>query len=71
MAKTTEVCSICKCTLTIRVCRSAAGFYLGFICPKDGPYKRVSTYTKTEAVAQYHLDNILTLGFPSEGSENG
>jgi hypothetical protein len=71
MGKMTRVCSICKCTLTLRVCRSAAGFYLGFICPKDGPYERVSNYVKSEATAQYHLDNVLSLGFPPEGSGDG
>jgi hypothetical protein len=60
--KVTTVCSECKCTLTLRVCRSAAGFYLGYICPKDGPYDRVTSYVKTEAVAQYYLDNIHLLG---------
>lgn len=66
MAITATVeCSMCGATLKLRVCRSAAGWYLGYICPKDGPYDRVSTYVKSEAVAQYHLDNIHLLTDPS------
>jgi hypothetical protein len=47
-----EVCSICNATLTIRVCKSAAGYYLGFICPKDGPYSRASGYLASEEDAK-------------------
>jgi hypothetical protein len=55
----TEVCSICKCTLTIRVCKSAAGYYLGFICPKDGPYSRATGYYATEGEAKEVLSAWL------------
>jgi hypothetical protein len=57
----TEVCSICKCTLTIRVCKSAAGYYLGFICPKDGPYSRATGYLASEEDAKALL-NAWTAG---------
>jgi hypothetical protein len=43
-----EVCTICNKTLSIRVCKSAAGYYLGFICPKDGPYSRATGYMTEE-----------------------
>tara|TARA_R100001086_G_scaffold142583_1_gene74953 strand:- start:492 stop:704 length:213 start_codon:yes stop_codon:yes gene_type:complete len=38
-----------------QVCRSAAGFYIGYYCPDCGPYDRVSTYFPTEEVAERAL----------------
>ncbi len=62
--KVTTVCSKCKATLTIRVCKSVAGHYLGYICPKDGPYDRVTAYM-TEGRAKFILDNLELLTNPS------
>jgi hypothetical protein len=42
-----------------QVCRSAAGFYIGYFCPECGPYDRVKTippYFETEKVAQHILN---------------
>jgi hypothetical protein len=41
-------CTECNSSLNIRVCKSAAGWYLGFICPKDGPYSRETVYMSKE-----------------------
>jgi len=41
------------------VCRSNAGFYIGYYCPECGPYDRVKTippYFETEKVAQHILN---------------
>jgi hypothetical protein len=49
----TETCFDCRSEMVIRVCRSAAGYYLGFLCPKCGPYSRESGYfpTRDDATA--------------------
>jgi len=44
-------CMDCKTELPLKVCHSAAGFYLGYFCPNCGPYDRVSGYmTEGEAI---------------------
>jgi len=43
----------CDCGQELRlgVQRSAAGYYLGFFCPKCGPYSRESGYYRTREEA--------------------
>ncbi len=60
----TTVCSRCNATLTIKVCCSIAGHYLGYTCPKDGPYDRVTVYM-TEERANFILENLHLLTDPS------
>jgi hypothetical protein len=50
-------CMDCKAHLKIKVCRSAAGYYVGFFCDTCGPYSRESGYYATAAEAQKDLDN--------------
>ena len=40
----TQECSVCGKEMKLRKCKSAAGFYLGYICPNDGPYSRETMY---------------------------
>jgi hypothetical protein len=65
MPTNTVVCSECNTVLALRVCKSAAGFYLGYICPKDGPYDRESGYFKHESDARGVLTNLV--GGPTGG----
>ncbi len=37
-------CTECGTDLPIKVCVSAAGYYIGFFCPHCGPYSRESVY---------------------------
>ncbi len=64
MVTANTVCSKCKSTLTLRVCKSVAGHYLGYICPKDGPYDRVTVYMAKDR-AEFILDNLHILTDPS------
>jgi hypothetical protein len=41
-----QKCSECKTTVSPKVCRSPAGFYVGTVC-KCGPYTRESGYYTT------------------------
>jgi hypothetical protein len=52
-----EICFDCRSEMTIKVCTSAAGHYLGFICPKCGPYSRESGYFRTREEALTALDS--------------
>ena len=38
VGNTVTTCTECGTELTLGVYRSAAGYYLGFFCPQDGPY---------------------------------
>lgn len=42
-------------TLTLKVCMSAAGYYLGYECPHCGPYSRETGYWKTRDAAEKAL----------------
>lgn len=53
-AKTTE-CVECHQTLTIKVCHSWGGYYVGFICPNCGPYSRES-YFDTDQFRDIYYD---------------
>ena len=48
-------CLDCKKALKVRVCKSAAGYYVGFLCPDCGPHSRESGYYKTEKEAEEAL----------------
>ena len=50
-------CMNCMEELLIRVCRSNAGYYVGFFCDECGPYSRESGYYATSAAAQAALDS--------------
>lgn len=49
------ICSECGRALTLQVCFSGAGYYLGYLCPCCGPYSRESEYFRTEKEAQAAL----------------
>lgn len=40
-----------------RVCRSAAGFYIGYTCKMCGPYSRESGYYATAEAAKRDLED--------------
>ena len=52
---TRTACYECGTELTIDVCVSVAGYYLGFFCPNCGPYSRESGYFPTREAAQEAL----------------
>ena len=45
-------CIDCGTALSIEVLRSAAGYYIGFCCPKCGPYSRESGYYPNKEAAE-------------------
>jgi hypothetical protein len=45
-------CTECGQHLSIQVCQSPAGYYIGFWCPNCGPYSRESFYYKTKEAAE-------------------
>jgi len=45
----------CGKTLVLQVCRSAAGFYLGYICASCGPISRETGYYATRKIAEANL----------------
>ena len=53
------ICLDCKRTLPLQVCRSNAGAYIGYWCPKCGPYSRESGYFKSSELAEKELAEIL------------
>ncbi len=58
MRPTDAVCADCKSVLPLKACMSAAGHYAGYVCPKCGPYGRVSGYVRTAKEAQAEVDAI-------------
>ena len=48
-------CFVCSRKLVLKVCQSAAGFYIGTWCCE--PHSRESVYYPTSEEAQKHLDN--------------
>ncbi len=50
----------CDCgeTVHLSVCKSAAGFYLGFYCDVCGPLQRISNYYVAEKDAIERLEGI-------------
>jgi len=57
-------CSECGTILSLSVCHSGAGYYLGYWCPECGPYGRESGYMPTEEQAEQEL-RLLQSGDPS------
>lgn len=50
-------CMDCGARLELQVCKSAAGYYLGYWCNCCGPYSRESDYFRTHEEAQRALDS--------------
>ena len=48
-------CEECCKELYVRVCKSAAGYYIGYWCDTDGPVDRLSDYISTEEEANSAL----------------
>ena len=48
-------CVECGAHLEIQVCRSMAGYYVGFFCPECGPYSRESGYYRSYENAEKAL----------------
>lgn len=57
-------CDCGKC-LDLQVCRSAAGFYLGYVCPDCGPWSRETGYYGTRAAAEAELAVVEMGGVPA------
>jgi hypothetical protein len=51
-------CSDCGITVELKVCHSAAGYYVGSEC-NCGPYSRESSYSKTYEQAERLLKSGL------------
>jgi hypothetical protein len=62
---TTEKCMLCHAVLTVKVCKSAAGYYIGTCCNNCGPHNRFSGYTRkreqADKVLKAFLDNPCPL----------
>ena len=54
---TRTTCCDCQTVLDIDVQRSGAGYYIGFFCPRCGPYSRESGYYRTFAEASDALES--------------
>lgn len=52
-------CIECGAELSIKVCVSAAGYYIGFFCPNCGPYSRESGYYSSRDEAETALSRGL------------
>ncbi len=52
---TSAVCLQCGTDLSVKVCVSAAGYYIGFFCPHCGPYSRESGYFRSREEAEQAL----------------
>jgi len=51
---------VCGAELELSVCRSAAGYYLGYWCDRCGPYSRETGYFRTEGEARRELGWVET-----------
>lgn len=49
-----DTCSDCGTKMELKICHSAAGFYIGYEC-QCGPYSRESSYYKTREQACFDL----------------
>ena len=52
-----KTCEDCSSNPTLGVYSSAAGWYIGYMCPKCGPYSRESNYYKTYKDAEKALES--------------
>jgi hypothetical protein len=59
----TEKCGVCDAILPIKVCRSAAGYFIGTSCDRCGPHSRFSGYTRNRQQAQRVLNTFLSEAF--------
>ena len=50
-------CMDCGTWLELQVCRSGAGYYLGYMCDCCGPYSRESGYFPSYDIAKDALDS--------------
>ena len=48
-------CDSCQRKLELQVCESAAGFYLGYVCPSCGPWSRETGYYGNREEAEAEL----------------
>lgn len=48
-------CKDCGEHLRVKVCQSSAGYYIGFDCPRCGPYSRESGYFRHKDAADMSL----------------
>ena len=53
------VCVECGTELSLKVCASAAGYYIGFFCPNCGPYSRESVYFGSREEAEMAISRGL------------
>lgn len=51
--------------LELSVLRSGAGYYVGYFCPKCGPFSRESGYFATDADAQAEMKAMQNQGCSS------
>jgi tRNA(Ile2) C34 agmatinyltransferase TiaS len=56
----TMTCMSCGYEMKLQVLSSGAGFYLGFRCPRCGPYARESGYYETREQAEQSLEIYLS-----------
>ena len=56
---TQTVCVECGARLEIQVCKSMAGYYVGFWCDRCGPYSRESGYYRNREEAELALSKGL------------
>ena len=54
--KKVTLCGGCRAPLILKVCQSAAGYYIGYWCDCHGPAGRESAYYNTKLEAQDALD---------------
>lgn len=52
----------CKEILTLKICQSFAGYYIGRFCPRCGPYSRETGYFENEKDAELELEIIKDTG---------
>jgi hypothetical protein len=58
MTDLSVMCPDCLKDIPLGVCRSAAGFYIGYFCNACGPYDRVSGYYDMEEGAASVLSRL-------------
>lgn len=49
----------CQRVLKLQVCQSAAGYYLGYICPECGPWSRETGYYMSREEAETELAEAI------------
>lgn len=50
---------ICGTILPLRVCKSGAGYYLGYVCGNCGPAGRETNYFKSRELAEAYFRSLL------------